>query len=204
MSPTPIPYPWTVDTQHVPPYNMDPLHIEKLYQICSIVKPKSVIEIGSFKGASTSAFIEALNAGHIESLAIFELHSTPELQKTIEQAKDQTSVTCNWHPYYDTPMYADLVLIDGDHGWPALADLAAALSMGVPTIVLHDSNTVNMGLKDCWGSQLACQILKASSLYECWEDKEKRPGMHTERGMFVGWKWVNFDLLGWTLKEGGK
>jgi len=199
--PTPLPYPWTVDTQHVPPYNMDPLHIEKLFQICSIVKPKSVIEIGSYKGASTSAFIEALNAGYIQSLTIFELYSTPELQKTLDQAKDQTAVTCNWHPYYSTPMYADLILIDGDHGWPAIADLAAALAMGVRTIVLHDSNTVSLGLKDCWGSELACQILKASDHYETWEDKEKREGMHTERGLFVGWKWNGVDVLGQALRD---
>lgn len=178
-----IPYPWTLDTKHTPPYNMDVLHIERLFQICARVQPRSVIEIGSYRGASTSAFIEALNAGHIEKLTIFELHSTPELQQTIAQAAKPELVSCNWRPYYETPVYADLILIDGDHGWPALADLAAALSQGVPHIVLHDSNTVELGLKDCWGSHLACQILKASDCYTIYEDKEKRPGMHTDRGM---------------------
>jgi len=180
---TPLPYPWTLDTAHTPPYNMDPVHVERLFRICERVQPHSVLEIGSYKGASTSAFIEALNWGHIQKLTIFELYSTPELQRTIAQATDQTKVCCNWRPYYEAPVYADLALIDGDHGWPALADLAAALAQGVPHIVLHDTNAVHLGLQECWGSAMAASLLRASYSYTVYEDKVKRPGMFTDRGM---------------------
>jgi hypothetical protein len=78
-----------------------------------------------------------------------------------------------------------LVFIDGDHRWPALADLATALALKTPVIAMHDTNSLTAGIESCWGSEMAASILREAPGRLWSEDKEKREGQHTQRGF--GW-----------------
>lgn len=166
---------------------MDTRHIERLFKIARITRPRTVIEIGSYQGASTTAWIVALNEGFVQTVRLYEIAPTAELHAMIAKANDQRAVSLNTRPYYDAPEYADLILIDGAHGWQALADLASALAMGCPQIIMHDSRTY-MNLGDGWGAWLGANILKSSPLYRWFEDAEKRSGEWTHRGLLYASK----------------
>lgn len=173
-----IPYPETLDTTHNPPWHMDAIHIRQLYRICIQARIHSVIEVGSYLGASTSAFVEAINAGVVSDLLCHDTEPTASLRSVLARATLGHAEVLG-SPFYCHPRKADLILIDGDHGWPATADLAAALAMDIPHIVLHDT----MGYFDCHGSKRAGDLLRKATKYRCYEDNRRRPGMLTERGL---------------------
>ena len=147
--------------------------------------PKVAVEIGSHDGVSTQAFLDALDAGFIEQFHIIELHITSALQARIDACKAKDRVTIHLKPYWEAQIEADLVFIDGDHRWPALADLATALALKVPVIAMHDTNSFTAGIESCWGSEMAASILRKAPGRSWGEDKELREGQHTQRGF--GW-----------------
>jgi len=196
---TNIPYPYTLDTRHDnPPWHMDAIHIQQLYRLCERIRPRVVVEVGSYMGASTSAFAEAMRDGFIEQLRCHDTKPQPELLKVLDHADDNADsrrVQLSDIPYPAMPIYADLILIDADHEHGAVLDTLAALCMSCPHIVMHDSNTINIGL-GCSGVDRAVKLLKKASGLKWHEDAVKRPGMWTHRGLFYahhvlhesGWK----------------
>jgi len=180
-----IPYPYTLDTdpRHPWPWHMDAIHIQQLYRMCERIRPRTVVEVGSFKGASTSAFIEAMQDGLIEHLTIHEPVPNGDLASVMLNAMADKRATWESASYYDRPTYADLILIDGDHEAGAVADTLAALCMGCPHIVMHDSNSHTLGI-GCHGVRQAVQLLKAHDGRKWCEDITERAGMHTQRGLF--------------------
>lgn len=179
---TNIPYPYTLDTRHDdPPWHMDAIHIQQLYRLCERIRPRVVVEVGSYMGASTSAFVEAMKDGYIGQLVCHDISPTPELAKTVESVKSHVQVIAL--PYPTVPIYADLILIDADHEHGAVLDTLAALCMGCPHIVMHDHNCINVGM-GCRGVDNAVKLLKAAPNMRWHEDIKKRPGMWTHRGLF--------------------
>jgi hypothetical protein len=167
------------------PMFMDQLHLDLLKGLLEAHRPRKAMEIGSHKGVSTQVFLDALDAGVIDSLVIVEPFPTLELETRIKNCKRRDRVKMETDSSWEILEAVDFVLIDGHHGMPAYADLAQALALHVPVIALHDTNSNTLGLGGCFGSEGAWDILEASPLYECKEDKEKRDGMWTERGF--GW-----------------
>ena len=182
---TNIPYPYTLDTdpRHPWPWHMDAIHIQQLYRMCERIRPRTVVEVGSYKGASTSAFVEAMKDGLIQSLICYEIRPTDELSRLLFNDWPTGAIELNSHAYPIIPKYADLILIDGDHEAGAVADTLAALCMGCPHIVMHDSNSHTLGL-GCHGVRQAVGLLKAHDGRKWCEDITERPGMHTQRGLF--------------------
>ena len=183
------PYRFTIDPAQNPPWHMDERHIRMLFEAlkdladCSLVRPFKAIEIGSHRGASTAAFVEALNAGLIDSLTCIEPHPTPELHKVLARVRQGTarllpklSQACE--------LNADIVFIDGDHDWPALHEVARCLALDVPVIAMHDTR----GHYGCGGSALAAAVLREAVNRAYTEDFEMRPGEFTHRGFLVSIK----------------
>ncbi len=50
------------DPEHNPPWHMDWRHVRMIHAVLCAEKPSSVIEIGTHRGASTTAIIEAMEA----------------------------------------------------------------------------------------------------------------------------------------------
>lgn len=167
------------------PMFMDQLHLDLLAKLLHKHRPKTVMEIGSFKGVSTQVFLDALETGVIERLIIVEPSITPELKARIDRSGMGHKVRIETQSSWEILEPVDFVLIDGDHRWPAFADLAQALALRVPVIAMHDTASMTAGIKSCHGSEQAFEILKACPNREWFEDKEKRAGMWTERGF--GW-----------------
>ena len=181
---TNIPYPYTLDTRHDnPPWHMDAIHIQQLYRLCERIRPRVVVEVGSYMGASTSAFVEAMEDGLVEELVCYDIKPTKELMRVLNAAGEDSLACAIADTYPSAPIYADLILIDADHEHGAVLDTLAALCMSCPHIVMHDSNTINIGL-GCSGVDRAVKLLKKASGLKWHEDVVKRPGMWTHRGLF--------------------
>jgi hypothetical protein len=180
---TNIPYAGTLDGAHSnPPWNMDVIHIQQLYRICHRIRPRVVVEVGSYMGASTSAFVEAMKDGLVEQLYCYDIRPTAELKKVVAQAPNDNAAIYSM-PYPESPRYADLIFIDGDHEHGAGWDTLAAVVMGCPHLVFHDHNCLNVGL-GCRGVDRAVRLLQQAPNMRWTHDCRKRAGMWTHRGLF--------------------
>lgn len=167
------------------PMNMDKLHVDLLRDLLAKRKPKVAMEIGSFEGISTQAFLDALDAGDIGHLHIVELAITPVLQTRIDLCKNKDRITVHTKPSWEVMQPADFVFIDGHHGNPAYIDTLVSLALGASCIAMHDTCSKSIGIPGCDGSQGAWNILKAAKGRAFEEDNANRPGMFTHRGF--GW-----------------
>jgi hypothetical protein len=125
-------------------------------------------------------------------LHVVEPHPTPSLMRLIESHRADR-VTLHRRSSWQTGVAADFVFIDGDHQWPALADLAYALAQDVPAIALHDTRAICGG---CWGAVLVGEILRDAPLRQWHCDDQERPGELTHRGFalsFTRGEW-SFDV----------
>lgn len=182
------PYRFTIDpTPRESPWHMDERHIGMLYQALIHAgihdSVRTAIEIGSHRGASTAAFVEALNIGSLDHLTCIDPHPTPQLHRVLGMVErgcarviPKTSDACS--------LKADFVFIDGDHGWPAIHEVARCLALDVPVIAMHDTQ----GHYGCGGSALAAAVLREAVGREFTEDAEQRPGEFTHRGFLVSRK----------------
>lgn len=166
--------------------SMDDRHISMLHAAaCSEWEGSRVaVEIGSFRGHSTTALIEALRIGRLDHLHIIEPSPTNELLSILSTV-DEGKVTLHTAPSWDAEIdRADFVFIDGDHRWPAMLDTLKALSWGAKMICMHDSSAWPK-YSHCWGSWNAARALKGFQDRHWFEDNERRGGEHTHRGFLV-------------------
>jgi hypothetical protein len=170
------------------PWETDILHLAQLWETVELTKPYRIVEVGSYQGASSCLWMEALHQGLCQEVHLFEIKPTPALLQVINLCKEPERVVLHQQPYYEFPLHADFIFIDADHGWGALADLAAALARDAEVIAMHDTTGfLTVPLADCWGSYIAANILRQSDR-AIFEDSKKRPGMHTERGLIIARK----------------
>lgn len=169
---------------------MDILHIHLLHLTAGLdtgTPPgeKVAVEVGSHRGASTAALVEALNLGLIGRLHVVELRENECLSRVLAMAKEPERITWHRRPYWELEIGpADLVFIDGDHKWPAVADTLRALTWGAKVIAMHDSQSYPE-ISGTWGAKLAAGCLKDLPGRTVFEDAERREGMKTERGFLV-------------------
>lgn len=163
----------------VPMWAMDLRHVTLLQRLLELLRPKVAVEIGSYLGHSTCAFAAAQQKVGFD-LHLVEIKPTPQLRSLIGLCASNTWL--HTEPSWEANIKGDFVFIDGDHEWPALADLCHALSVNTPVIALHD--TCN-SLKQCWGSKLAADILRQAPGRTWYEDAETREGEDTHRGFGV-------------------
>ena len=84
-------YNFTLDCDH-PEWLTDKRHIEVIYEFIMANDFNRVAEIGSYSGASTAAFIEALNQGKDFNLHIAEINPTRQLRALISTCKKPDNI----------------------------------------------------------------------------------------------------------------
>lgn len=161
-----------------PPMSMDLRHVEMLKNLLLAVRPAIAVEIGSFKGHSTVAFLKAMEELPDMQFHIVEPAPTPELLKMIE---GRPGITLHRKPYWELDIKADAVLIDGCHMFGALADTLHALSQNVPFIAFHDTHS-HQFFPGCHGSFLASKAIADMDDREWFCDNAERHGEWTHRG----------------------
>lgn len=180
-----------------PPWYIDAPHLEIVAGVIkNIPKGGIITEIGSHHGISTQVFIDLLKEREDVSLRIIEIKVTPQLLERIEASGVKDRIQIDTDPSHLSLTKSDFLLIDGDHGMQAMADLAAALSLDCDVIAMHDTATARKTtIPGCEGAWKAWNLLRKCKDRDAIELNQPTPGHLTERGLGISWKheasWVN-------------
>jgi hypothetical protein len=165
--------------------SMDARHINMLYNILINGDFKNVLEIGSFHGASTTAFVEAMKIKSDLNVSICDIVVHPPLRTLLESC--QTKERVRFYNTYSKNVINgsyDLIFVDGDHTFNTVKEeVDLLLKHNVETILAHDTNAQIAGYALCEGSHYLGVTLKR--LYDWCEDVKDRPNELTKRGFFA-------------------
>lgn len=186
--PIPEPTPTVILEEPVMPAHIeagwciDLRHLRWLHAVLMSGRFRRVLEIGSYHGYSTTAFLAALEAGKVGEVHLCEPHPTAELLERIagtgavlhaERSVDLLAADADW----------DFVFVDGDHFEANVKEEARLLiAAGVRCVMAHDTSAASI-YPECDGPQHLKAAFQAAG-YFCCEDSLKREGERTERGMF--------------------
>lgn len=175
------------ESKGIPDWGMDSIHIEALHAM-AIHCTGAVVEIGPYRGASTSAFIEAINAGAEFRLHLVDIRITEDLRRVVSMCKHPEWITLHEthaNGFRIKDDYVSLVMIDADHNFAACLDVLNALASNAGIICMHDTNSHNVGIPECEGSCVAANALKDFSGRRYIEDAKHRDGQWTHRGFLA-------------------
>jgi hypothetical protein len=176
----------------LPQVCMDKRHVYLMHEILTSWPFKSALEIGSFTGASTTAFIEAINSGKglgENGVATFcDVSIQASLIDVVCNCKEPGAVQITPQPSWtvlDTSMNWDFILVDGAHDLDSVTLEVKRLLTRKPLCVMaHDTNGPAAGISVCEGAVYLADTFKALPDYQWLEDKEIREGEKTDRGLF--------------------
>lgn len=165
---------------------MDLRHIDWLYHVLKVVKPKRTLEIGGYTGCSSAAFVAAgIPDAHFAEISPNDkFRSVVQGHGTIHQRKGR-EVIASEAPF-------DLVLIDGAHDMDSVMEELEALKVKgtwPKIIVAHDVNSTAAGYAHCEGAGMIPTWMEhhGPEMYYMTTDSKERQGEATQRGMFIIW-----------------
>jgi hypothetical protein len=175
----------------VPEVAMDKRHVFLLHDILCSWPFENALEIGSFNGASSTAFVEAINKGSglgkLGNATFCDVAPTHSLMSVVRNCRphyrvDVTSRTsCE---VLDSDESFDFILVDGNHDAESVAKELMRLIVRKPLCVMaHDTNATEAGYPACEGAKLLKDTFKSMG-WKCLEDSKRRDGERTERGLF--------------------
>ncbi len=176
----------------VPQMAMDKRHIFLMHEILCSWPFKSALEIGSFNGASATAFVEAINKGQglgESGIATFcDVSPTHSLMSVAMNCRDVDRVRITPQPscvVLESQEPYDFILVDGNHDAESVAKELMRLIVRKPLCIMgHDTHATESGYPLCEGAKLLKDTF-ASMGWKCLEDSDKRDGEWTQRGLFL-------------------
>jgi Methyltransferase domain len=171
--------------------NMDIRHIKLLHRVLKIGRFNHTLEIGSFDGASATAFVSALDKGVVNRIDFCDPSFQPRFYKIISMSTKPEFITMHRRFSFDviSDKY-DCVFVDGDHS-PRTVGIETELILknGIQNIFAHDTS---LKVNGCEGPAIMMNRLKKEGFYVV-EDNKRRPNEITERGFMFATK--NTDLF---------
>ncbi len=176
----------------IPSVAMDRRHIFVLHDILAAWPFASALEIGSFNGASATAFVEAINGGTgigERGGAMFcDVQVTHSLISVVNNCRFPDRVRVTPTPscrVLDSAETFDFVLVDGAHDLASVKPEVERLLRRRPLCVMaHDTNATDAGYEKAEGAAMLRETFRGTLGYHCIEDCEKREGEETHRGLF--------------------
>lgn len=185
----------------LPEVAMDVRHVFALADVLRAWPFKHALELGSFNGASSTAFIEAINSG--EGLgesgdALFcDVSPSDSLVSVVLNCRHPERVNVTPQPSWavlDSALPFDFVLVDASHDIDSVSiELKKLLRRRPLCVMAHDTSATEHGYSKCEGAALLKKKFMEQPDYGCIEDAVKRPGERTERGLFLATQ--NAELL---------
>ena len=171
----------------MPEWSVDRRHTYWLFDVLTSGAIRTTLEIGCLHGATSMAFVEALNRGTLTHATFCDKEILPALRETVAHCKYPGSIRLFEGmsvDLLDKGGSYDLVFLDGDHRLPAVsAELERLLPMKPRCIVAHDTSATAAGFHDCEGPVYLKHRLQGLG-WLCLEDAVPRFGERTHRGMF--------------------
>lgn len=170
---------YTFDS-NTPPWAMDARHIDMVAAAVMLSGIESAVEIGCLNGRSTTAFVEAVEAGApLKWLGLCDPEPTDSLRRVMaEMPREKTIVELLAKKSGAIHWMADLWLIDGNHEYDFVShDFNLACASGASVIILHDTNHHAF---DGPRRVLEEVHLRFPNVFH---DKAHRAGEETERGI---------------------
>ncbi len=186
-----IPYTFTeayAGCYQVPSMAMDARHVFILHGILSAWPFWNALELGSFCGASSTAFIEAINGGSKMNATFCDTQVTKSLIDVVENSDDMERVRITPEPscqVLDSAEVFDFVLVDANHDVASVAPEIERLLIRRPLCVMaHDTNATAAGYVKAEGALMLKRTFEMADDYLTIEDAVNRPGEETSRGLF--------------------
>lgn len=175
-----------------PGWCIDQRHLFLLYNLLLAWPFERVLEIGSYKGYSSAAFIQAINAGQAFVADFCDIKIQPSLRKVLATCEYREQVRLHARSSHDLladPSSGpyDLVFVDGNHRFEAVQpEIKQLLGRKTLCIVAHDTAASTAGYAECEGAYYLKKAVQHEPGYYCLEDCEPRVNEATHRGFFVG------------------
>lgn len=170
-----------------PEWSVDRRHIFWLYDVLCAGRFRNALEIGSLHGACSTAFVEAVNQGHLQRATLCDTQIRPSVRRMVNDSHHPNRIRLFEGRSVDVLASApfDFVFVDGDHLLATVKEEMDQLERLRPVCVMaHDTNSTAAGIPGCEGPQYLKERFKSLG-YHCLEDCKTRPGEGTQRGMFL-------------------
>jgi hypothetical protein len=170
---------------------MDRRHVFVIHEILRSRKFSSTLELGSYNGASATAFIEAINAGAKMSAAFCDIEITDSLRRVINNVREkqgiyQLKITSqdSWDVLASEEHF-DFILVDANHDMRSVCmELPHLLRRRPLCVMAHDTNATAAGYREAEGAKFLADTFRGLPGYYCLEDCKSRDGEETQRGLF--------------------
>lgn len=173
----------------VPEVAMDKRHVYMLYEVLRSHPFEQALEIGCFNGASSAAFVEAINDGAPFRATLCDVSPTHSLADVVNNCRVPGRVRVTTQPSWmalDTNEPFDFVLVDAAHDIDSVSlEIKHLLRRRPLCVMAHDTSASDHGYSKCEGAKLLKDTFSRQGDYQVLEDKQKRPGERTERGLFL-------------------
>ena len=100
----------------------DFVHLKAMWAVLEDVRPRTIVEVGSYRGGSACLWLEALRLGYTNEVHLFEPSPRRELLDLIAMSTTPNKIVLHRQSYYDFPIAADMIFVDGDHRWAAISE----------------------------------------------------------------------------------
>lgn len=174
---------------------MDERHVFIVHDILKAWPFQNALELGSFWGASTTAFVEAINSGSEMVATICEVNHAESLANVVGNCKQPAQIRRTRDLSWDVLAsleHFDFVLVDANHDLESVSREIKPLLVRRPLCIMaHDTNATVAGYPKCEGAALLKKTITelpgyfGTPLYQGIEDCKERPGEETERGLFL-------------------
>jgi ADP-heptose:LPS heptosyltransferase/SAM-dependent methyltransferase len=169
--------------------SVDPRHLFWMYDILAAGQLQHALEIGCLNGASSTAFVEALNQGSLQRATFCDIALRATFRSLIDRAHDRSRIQTFEGRSLDllnqTSESYDFVFVDGDHRLEYVKqEVDLLIEKRTLCVMAHDTNVHLFGQGDCDGTPYIKWRFQTAHGYFCLEDNVSRPGEDTRRGMF--------------------
>jgi ADP-heptose:LPS heptosyltransferase/SAM-dependent methyltransferase len=192
------------------PASLDPRHLYWMFDVLAAGQFQHALEIGCLNGASSTAFVEAINRQFLQRATFCDIDLRETFHSVIERAQDRSRAQTFQGRSVDflksTTDAFDFVFIDGDHRLDnTRQEVELLLQRNTLCVMAHDTNVQSFGYGDCDGTPYIKWRFQTAPGYYCLEDNAVRPGEDTGRGLFFATTSLNlFEAARTSLRKWGR
>jgi predicted O-methyltransferase YrrM len=177
----------------VPAMAMDRRHVYLIHDVLRQWPFRNTLELGSWMGASSTAFVEAINAGAGMVATFCDVSPTDSLWDVVGNCRhpERVRVTADksWE-VLESPEDFDLVLVDANHDLASVrAELDRLVVRKPICIIAHDTAATANGYPHAEGAAMLTEELRTTWRnrwdYQAFTDDRKRDGEETHRGLTI-------------------